>query len=184
MSAIKVDQKRRSWGRTFGSVLLFLAIADQGISWMARDIFVPWTLNGEVRAKADWLVEQSEENPFGSRNNFCETKRFLLIFPYRVCFSSGLKTLIGSDEYVGFSLSYRGPFPFVFPPFFPNFNTKSYFFQETLTLRASFMVYVNQDGIFRTIEVDRIPETSWHRIELEDGRRIIGIDELELEKLL
>ena len=186
MGTIEIDQRRRPWGQILRLSLVFLTIADQAVTWIARDIFVPWTLNQEVLENADWMIEKAQEDYEIrlSKHYYCEIKRFLIIYPYQICFRVNLDAIVGSERYSRYRLAYRGPYPFFFPPLFPSFNSKSYIFRETATLNGRFGVYVNGNSIWRTPDYGDERNEDWTWRELENSRRIRAIDELELEKLL
>ena len=183
MSTIKIDQKRRSWGRTFGLVLLFLAIADQGISWMARDYFIQWTLNEEIRSKADWLRKKHEEGYSADPSLYCDTSKFLGIYPYEVCFKIYQNHVLDSEVYSNFAIGYKGPFPFLYPPFFPNFFPNSYLFQEGIRIKEYTNIFLKDSSIFRESENVgiHINEAFW--IDHNGRRREIN-EQFKLEKVL
>ncbi len=186
MSAIEFNQERRSWGRILGLTLSSLAIGDQAVSWIARDIFVPWTLDQELLAKTDWMIEKSQEDyeTRGVGYHYCGIKKFLTIYPYQICFRVDSDDIVGSERYSRFTLARRGPHPFFFPPLFPSFNSKSSIFQETATLSGLFAVYVNGNSIWRTPNFGDERKGNWSWRVIENSDRIGVIDELELVKLL
>ncbi len=186
MGMIEIDQRRRPWGQILGLSLVFLTIADQAVTWIARDIFVPWTLNQEVLAKADWMIEKSQEDYEARdfRYYYCEIKRFLIIYPHQICFRASSDDIVGSERYSRYTLAHRGPYPFFFPPLFPSFNSRSSIFQETALLSDRFAVYVNGNSIWRTLDFGEERNENWSWRVMENSDRIRVIDELELEKLL